>query len=385
MSGDTNFLTMPNSIHDHRPIAPGGVPARVGFAYQDWVAVGFCVDVVADSTYAAVWCEINDDITLITNENGQDCVEFIQIKNERRDSLWSVANITYREDEREGASIVERSLSHDCYREPCSFRIISSADIRRELRLLEVPIGHPSRSPSSPEFNALLQQLDTRLPGVLSTNQNGLSFWLSRTRWEVRGDESSLISSAQLKLTDYLHEIYGFSAPDQVKAVVEMLAQLVKRAGDSLQTEEKKLREPFLRTEINRKVQDLRRPAAHGSPLRAALCALAIPDADIESIILSHRRCKREWREQPYLAIEHDFERIREDVESLLARLRLAFISGEYSGTALQFHQRCIEQIDVYYDQHVLADGFPRRESLYSIMYEQVERGVHYFWRDLAA
>jgi hypothetical protein len=79
------------SIHDLTQLESGGTTARSGFAYQDNVAVSFCVEMLADRRIESVWCEVHDDLTLIWNEQGVQEVEFVQVKAERRDALWSTA------------------------------------------------------------------------------------------------------------------------------------------------------------------------------------------------------------------------------------------------------------------------------------------------------
>ena len=53
------------SIHGLRPREQGGVVARQGFAYHDHVAVAFYLQMLANPQLASVWCEADDDITLI--------------------------------------------------------------------------------------------------------------------------------------------------------------------------------------------------------------------------------------------------------------------------------------------------------------------------------
>ena len=72
-------MTTPASIHDLEPLEQGGVIARQGFSYQDHVAVGYLLDMANNSaagrTLVAVWCEADDDITLIWQRDGGDEVE----------------------------------------------------------------------------------------------------------------------------------------------------------------------------------------------------------------------------------------------------------------------------------------------------------------------
>jgi hypothetical protein len=60
-----------NSIYDLAPLEHGGIDNRKGIDFQDHVAADFCLDMILDNGLKEVWCETQDDITLIWNREGK--------------------------------------------------------------------------------------------------------------------------------------------------------------------------------------------------------------------------------------------------------------------------------------------------------------------------
>ena len=98
------------SIHDLPPLETGGVEARQGFGLQDHVAAGFCLEMIGVSRLVQVWCETQDDITLILDGEGGQEVEFVQVKGHDLDQLWSVAKLCERERKNKGSTASSRSI-----------------------------------------------------------------------------------------------------------------------------------------------------------------------------------------------------------------------------------------------------------------------------------
>ncbi|RYF42002.1 MAG: DUF4297 domain-containing protein [Cytophagaceae bacterium] len=86
------------SIFDLEPLEFGGVENRKGIDFQDHVAASFCLAMLTDTRIESVWCERQDDVTVIRFENGQRTVEFIQVKGNSFDHLWSTAEICKRKE-----------------------------------------------------------------------------------------------------------------------------------------------------------------------------------------------------------------------------------------------------------------------------------------------
>ena len=129
------------SIHDLVPLEQGGPTARTGFLYQDHVGARFCIQMLRNPNLAAVWCETLDDITLIWNTPGGETVEFVQVKSNDLDQMWSIALIC------DGGkkSLVAHSLAqHRCH-EPCCFRVVTRVGVMAELRVLLLGRDHKNR------------------------------------------------------------------------------------------------------------------------------------------------------------------------------------------------------------------------------------------------
>ena len=80
LEGGLSIAAHPRSIHALPPLETGGVEARQGFGLQDHVAAGICIELVVNPTLKQVWCETQDDITLIWDAPDGELVEFVQVK-----------------------------------------------------------------------------------------------------------------------------------------------------------------------------------------------------------------------------------------------------------------------------------------------------------------
>ena len=133
------------SIYNLVPLETGGTLNRIGIGFQDHIAAGFCLDMLTDERLLEVWCESQDDITLIWEVAGQIKVEFVQVKSNELNQLWSVATICNREGKGVGHSILEKSLANDRCEEACCFRIVTTRPVQDELKLLTYPLDSPYR------------------------------------------------------------------------------------------------------------------------------------------------------------------------------------------------------------------------------------------------
>ena len=170
----------PISVFDALPIETGGTAARQGFAFQDHVAAGFCIDLLLEPELSEVWCETQDDCTLILHKLGQAHAEYVQSKNTNPDQLWTVALLCDRSYQGVGHSILEKSLAYDRCRETCNFRFVTSCDVGSALRPLTYPFGAPGRDSSEEDVKSLYADVNTRIGTYQSTNGNNCKFWLDR-------------------------------------------------------------------------------------------------------------------------------------------------------------------------------------------------------------
>ncbi len=133
------------SLHDLVPNEPGGEENRRGILFQDHIAAGFYLEMLENEALTTVWCEAEDDITLVWERECGTEGEFVQVKSDELDQLWSVARLCRRDGGREGTSILERSLQREKYIEPCWFRIVTARPVNNDLECLELPLAHAER------------------------------------------------------------------------------------------------------------------------------------------------------------------------------------------------------------------------------------------------
>ncbi len=178
-----------NSIHDLPPLETGGVEARRGFDVQDHVAAHFCLELLRNDQLKEVWCESQDDVTLLSNIIGQDKVEFVQVKGREFERSWSVAILCKRDKKNGtqilGSSILEKSLRYDRCSEACSFRMITTRPINDELKPLTHEIGSIGRKSLQSKIDALIENTNRRVEDYMSDNKNGPDFWISNVVWQV--------------------------------------------------------------------------------------------------------------------------------------------------------------------------------------------------------
>ena len=121
-----SFKTVLPSVFDTHPHDMGGIFARQGFAYQDDVAAGFYLQMLTSSNLLEVSCETYDDILLVWKDANDNALEFVQVKAEHLNQLWTIAKLCERtktpnNTDGDGSSILEKILSRDQYKEVSRF------------------------------------------------------------------------------------------------------------------------------------------------------------------------------------------------------------------------------------------------------------------------
>ena len=172
-------------IRNLKPLNKGGVVARGGFCFQDHIAVNFCLEMIVEPRLEEVWCETHDDITLIWCENEVEKVEFVQVKDYDRDTLWSLPRLCQREERREGTSILERSLAEARCQEPCMFRIVTSLGVKDELKILTYDFSSPFRKEHQSEYINLSEKIRGKLGHLISPKGYQVDYWLANTLWQI--------------------------------------------------------------------------------------------------------------------------------------------------------------------------------------------------------
>jgi hypothetical protein len=218
------------SIDDVRPSEEGGPNARIGFNYQDEVAVSFLIEMLDDPEILKVHLETHDDLVVVRRVDSTTTAEFIQVKAAELDKLWSVADLCRRENG-PSTSIFEASLNRDRCAENSRFRIVTLRPVVDELKLLTFPPGASGREPCNGRFLSLSNEIWKRFPDIRSPKTNGASYWLKHCLWDVRHSEHALTLSNFTRLLRIASAEGKFLLPEQIDTLLDELRVWAKKAG----------------------------------------------------------------------------------------------------------------------------------------------------------
>jgi hypothetical protein len=372
-------------IRELPPLEIGGVVAREGFSFQDHVAVGFCLDMLKDPTLVEVWCESQDDITLIWLFDDHEEVEFVQVKNEQPDQLWSAALVCKREtsakDKGLGTSIAERSLAHDRCDEPCRFSLITSREVNRELKPLTYALTAPGRVP----VKALTATFQKAVGDFVSLKGNGIEFWLENLIWKVKHSETAVKKENLLKLVEFLDE-HGLRVQwDQLEEAI--YNKLLKKVQDMALADPKgdPVAKRMTREQIAALVRNLalatrERSGAGGASLEKKMQAANLEADMIESALEQRRAYRRETLTPGYLAVR-DLHWAEQEIGARLHMLRSQLDAGLLPDVGPQFHAKCVDELEkLRQDLNATPPGIHQFFVL-GCMYDITDRCLHRFRR----
>jgi len=375
------------SVHQAPPFETGGVEARAGFAVQDHVNVSYCLDLISNSSLKQVWCENQDDITLIWDINAREKVEFVQVKSGELDQLWSLPKICERKKIGDkfinGSSIIEKSLQYDRFSELCCFRIVTTRPVNNELKVLTYPTGSVQRNNEASELVTLASKLKSRLGDFKSPKNNSFDYWLSNTYWqEVHSLES--LKNANTVSLNYIAQSRGYQLlSDQLQNVYETLLSkvyLASMASWYSNPDNKKFTKQTFTAWFNEKLEQTINPVpiGIGNKIRYKMTRANIPDDAIATAIWLQRKFKKEILTPKYLDIS-DIDYVEAEVIATLQNLRSKLDSGLLNESGLDFHAECLKEISK------LKDELGRSDIPLSIfqgcMYNVVDRCLHRFLR----
>jgi Cap4 dsDNA endonuclease len=377
------------SIHSLPPLERGGVEARIGFAIQDHVAASYLIHLLEEPTLLEVWCETHDDITLIRQGQATQEVEFVQVKSQALDQLWSVA-ILSRPDRKDGkvqqgSSIYERSLANDRCCEPCRFRLVTCLPSNSNLGVLQLPHDAPDRTAKADALKKLADDLDKRTNNFRSSNGNGAHFWLCRLRWEVRQSGDSLSNDSKMKLSRLLANKGMTLFPDQLD---DLYSRILSKARDAATSDwgacpsSKKICKECMTRWLDYYLESRRsQPTTAGTRLKDKLARAGLADGDVAASIVSRQRYLSERFNPQYLKLS-DLSHLGDEVSAVLQGLRAKLDSGELADDGIGFHCECLKAIEQL--QHRHSDLRPPLSVLQGCMYDIADRCVHRFRKESA-
>ena len=376
------------SIHDLPPLERGGVIARHGFDVQDHVAASFVLGLLELPDLLQVWCETHDDITLIWQGSSSEEIEFVQVKSNELDQLWSIAKLCDREKKdkapKAGTSIYERSLANDRCAEPCRFRLVTCRPVQSELTVLTFAFTAPDRTAQQTSIDALAKEIESRANGFLSSNGNGSSYWLARLSWDVRHSVESIATANLDKLRRLVERQGGYLFSDQLDDLYATLLTMVRKAATANwgcdPTQKKFVKHVianWFAEELARRLHSI--PATGGTTLRRKMKDAAIVDSEIESSLETRRRYLAERLKPQYLSISEQ-EHVEGEVTATLHALRSQLDAGQLPDSGVDFHAKCISAMQGL--QNKLATSRPVPLAfLIGCMYSIADRCTHRFRR----
>ena len=383
--GKSPMIEQPSSIHDLEPFETGGPAARKGFLFQDHVAARYCLEMVLSSDITAVWCETLDDITLVRERNDREEVEFVQVKAEQLDQLWSPAKLCEREKDAKrrpvlGSSILEKSLAHDRCRERCFFRIVTRIPPNSQLQIL---ISKPTGSTrSSDKMAHIKEELGEKVPDFQSAEGHDAQWWADHATWEV-GHSEEVLRSANLDLLGRVIEETGnVLYADQRQSLYQELLMKVIFASASdwkLDRDAGKFLRGELRSWFRTRIAELEASGlvAGGRDLARKLDAAGLDSTTVNTARALRMSYRRKRIQPDYLKLR-DVEDWEDRVRARLQGLRAALDTGEFRETGAAFHKRSLDALEQLRIEIPVANR-PSEDFLIGCMYFITDLCQHHF------
>lgn len=330
---------------------------------------------LSDPTLVEVWCETEDDITLLWQTADGLVVELVQVKASELPQLWSVALLC------QGAamSIVAKSMAHDRCCEPCLFRLVTRVDVHPALRPLRLERGHPGRCLGNGAVRALHRDVLESIGDLLSPRGRSASHWLADAVWDGGDSEDAIIARNRWQLHEHLEACGEFLFPDQHTELYERLLRHVQQAAfpkwkDG--AERKKLRREALQTWFQQTMYQIRgyTSTRAGINVERKMREAHLPDAQIQNAV----RLRREFRmrqTEPKYQQDDDFRSAEIEVVATLQHLLSDLDAGNLADNGVAFHARCLGALQP------IRGSFPRVGSgfLQGAMYTAADRCRHRF------
>lgn len=366
------------SIHDHIRSEEGGPTARQGFAFQDRVAAMCCLEMLEDEVVLEVWCETYDDIVILRRTTEGETVEFIQVKGEQPDQLWSVAKLCARDGGRCGTSLFEKSLARDRFKEPAVFRLVTSRDVNSKLQPLKLPREHTDRSSCNSWFREVVDAIQEALPDAEYSNGKDCSFWLARMLWGAYSN-NELDCDNTVRVHRILERL-GFSpSSDLCDEAYHGLLALVKNAAEQpwSEREKRKIRKEPLKARLRGFAEPY--PDAKSSErLILKMEGANLDQTYIENAQTMARRFRQRFRESQYIG-SLDRGTVESAITKCLHNLRVKLDSGELKETGIQFYSRCVEAVDSLANSSIFGNPDLGADFFAGCMYEITARCGHRF------
>ncbi|EGR2845024.1 DUF4297 domain-containing protein [Vibrio parahaemolyticus] len=165
----------------------GGVGAKKGFFFQDYVATLFASEMLLDNRISGVGCEVGDDIELFHPKN---IVTHVQVKTGTVDNGWNLTelkasrNSTQDKKPKPYSSVLHKSLELDKDTNLVSkFMMVTDRVVKGPLSFLEIPLENRAAKTGREQ---LVKSINSALgKNFISNNGNRGDYWVDNTLWRV--------------------------------------------------------------------------------------------------------------------------------------------------------------------------------------------------------
>ena len=379
------------SYRDLAPLERGGVIARKGFEFQDHVAAGYCIDMLSDEALREVWCETLDDITLVRVSGDEETFEFVQVKSNRLDRLWSIAEFCKQESTKENkktvkkvnSSIFEKLFANERTeaKEKCLFRIVTAFDVNSDLRILLYLLNSPLRNTTNADFRNLCDAIEKSISNYKNSTGSDTVSCLSRTVWDVRHDDISLENANLRVLSKVISNFGDFLLQDQLFELYKKVLRKVQEAGKAdwnVDPASKRITRDIFTNWIKNETALAKHPSTGGTgnKLQEKMLKAGIPVDVIQNAREQRINYRNKTLSSHYLDLSRQKE-VEEEVRANLQKLISDLDSEILQDNGIQFHNRCLT---------CLSDMSNRTQDvslsfMHGCMYNFTERCLHRFVR----
>lgn len=360
-----------------------GRSAREGFDYQDHIGVSLLLEMLNSEKIREVWFESIDDIDIIREgKNGKETVEFVQVKHEDRTSRYSVATITSRKKDRVGTSLFEKSLYSAQCKEEAYFRIITSFDVKEELKFLKLNRDSKKRNELTEKVESLEQKINSRCNNVSAPDNTGVGEWIKKCYWQVRPPKIDDLESSNIRT---LHDVIEEKFPpplllQQLDDLYQKLLLIVKNAStidlNDYPEKNKVTKKDLLKT-IREYIKEMKEPKGLVKGLKEKIKKANLPDDYAKNAgkfreMYIKRRYEVDYMESDWLS---DLEG---EVMDKLMSLKGELDSGQIEG-GLNFHQHCYKEVKKIATSERFINKDVPKYIIVGLMYQITNRCLHRF------
>ena len=340
---------------------------------------------ITSGSVKEVWCDLHDDAVLVHDDQAGEIFEFVQVKNENHNQLWTLSLLC--EKKKGKKSIFEKLLAHDCCVEPVRFRLVTSLPFVTELSVLATPVGSPQRRSRSLELNRIATEITKKTKNVLSPKNNDAKFWLENFIWESASGETAVKDRNLNALQSFLEQNAIFLTSQQRNDLYALLERDVETAAQH------KFNDGIDKNIIVRdawkeslliKARRLECGVSDVQPndlLVAKMKAANINDSFIKSAVELRIAYSSSLRRSPYLDAEGREKRFAANqVLAAMQSLRAALEAGDLRQDGVKFHQTCVQRLETLKNE--LKDKIDIDLAfLQGCMYDITGRCQHHFVR----